>query len=78
MIEKVYVVCPFCLKNTGRWKLITGNYQWYDMKKTWKYFEANNVTEANLFERSVLKEHVNSDNCLENLSKSVIQHYKLV
>ena len=60
-LYKIEVVCPFCLENTKRWKMILCGVEW-NVNHTRLELEAVNVKEANAFEQSVLQGHL--DNCI--------------
>lgn len=85
---KAEIYCPFCLENTGRWKVVkiatkSYNVVFYDehghvaktVKKTTQ--DAANEQEIVEFQARVLGEHLDKCPRAQYLSSSVKQHYKL-
>ena len=75
-LERVEISCPFCGKNTRRWKMFYVNWFRHPLY-TQLVPEAVDVKLSNDFEHEVLQEHLNKKECLNNLSSKALSLYNL-
>ena len=77
MKKKLEIVCPFCLKDTGRWQLV------YAIKRPntrgkWEWQEVDEVA-AKKFEQKSLQNHLDKGECVNYvLSPSLLEMYNLI
>ena len=76
-MERCGVICPFCLKDTKRWKIIKAVWKW-NTEHTCLEPEEIDRTEAKAWEQTVLQEHLAKCKMRNYISNSVLEHYGLI
>jgi len=75
-IERGEIICPFCLLDTGRWKLIPAVWRWNRARTRLDPYEVD-LKSATEFEAKVLQEHLPSCSAKTYVSPAVLALYGL-
>lgn len=77
MKRRAEIICPFCLVDTTRWKLVDA-VKIRNTRGQWDWHARDEVV-AREFERKILQEHLDKGECVKYvLSPSLLEMYHLI
>lgn len=76
MKRRAEIVCPFCLVDTGRWKLVDA-VKIRNSRNEWEW-HAQDESSIRAFEQKILQDHLDKGQCVKYvLSPSLLEMYNL-